>query len=86
VSREGIIGGTYQNTVTDSALPVEGMVDKKNQRAAWTIGENRNTVLETGIYNLTQEETTVLVHFGAEQTQQWLLVRLEEPESEGTGS
>jgi hypothetical protein len=83
VSKEGIIGGTYQNTVTDAALPVEGMVDKESQRAAWTIGDNRNTVLETGIYNLTQDETTVLVHFGTEQTQEWLLVRLEEPKSEG---
>jgi hypothetical protein len=42
--------------------------------------------METGIYNLTQEETTVLVHFGPEQTQQWLLVRLEEPASEEAGS
>lgn len=79
VSKEGIIGGTYNNTITNSALSVEGMVDKGTQRAVWTIGENKNTTLETGIYGLTQEETPVLVHFGTEQTQQWLLVRLEEP-------
>lgn len=82
VSKEGIIAGTYTNTVTDSAQPVEGMVDKKTQRAAWTIGDKKNTVLETGIYNLTQDETSVLVHFGKERTQTWLMVRLEEPESE----
>ena len=82
VSKEGIIAGTYQNTVSDAALPVEGIVDKQSQRAAWTIGDNKNTVLETGIVNLTEEETPVLIHFGDEQTQQWLLVRLEEPESE----
>ena len=86
VSKEGIIGGTYNNTITDSAEQLEGMVDKKTQRATWTIGDNKNTVLETGIYNLTQEEAPVLVHFGTEQTQQWLLVRLEEPEEETGGA
>jgi len=79
VSKEGVIGGTYTNTITDSALSVQGMVDKQTQRAVWTIGENKNTTLETGIYNLTQEESPVLVHFGTEQTQQWLLIRLDQP-------
>ena len=82
VSKDGIIGGTYRNTDTNSVENVEGMVDKASQRAAWTIGDNKDTVLETGICNLTEDETAVLVHFGPEQTQQWLLVRLEEPEEE----
>ncbi len=82
VSKDGVIGGTYQNTDTDSVENVEGMVDKGSQRAVWTIGDNKNTVLETGIYNLTEEETAVLVHFGPEKTEQWLLVRMEEPEEE----
>jgi hypothetical protein len=82
VTAEGVIGGSYTNTVTDSVENVQGMVDKKTQRAAWTIGDKPDTVLETGIYNLTQEETAVLVHFGTEQTQQWLMVRLEEPPAE----
>ena len=34
---------------------------------------------ETGAGNLTQSETTMLVHFGKERTQQWKLVRLEAP-------
>ena len=38
--------------------------------------------METGIYNLTEDETTALVHFGKEQTQTWLMVRLPEPEGE----
>jgi hypothetical protein len=82
VSKEGIIGGTYNNTTTDTAEDVSGMVAKDTQRAAWTIGDNKSTTLETGIYNLTEEETPVLVHFGGEQTQQWLMVRLDEPEAE----
>jgi hypothetical protein len=82
VSKEGVIAGTYSNTITDAAEAVEGMVDERSQRAAWTIGDNKDIVLETGIYNLTEDETSVLVHFGPEKTQQWGMVRLEEPESE----
>jgi hypothetical protein len=55
---------------------------KNTQGAVWTIGDNKDAVLETGIYYLTQDETPVLVHFGTDQTQQWLMVRLEEPEEE----
>jgi hypothetical protein len=84
VSKEGIIAGTYHNESTDSTEPVEGMVDKESQRAAWTIGENKNIVMETGVYNLTEDQTQVMVHFGKDKTQQWLMVRLEEPESEGS--
>jgi hypothetical protein len=76
VSKEGTIAGTYSNTSSDSAQPVEGRVDKETQRAAWWIGSNQNIILETGIYNLTKDETPVLVHFGSERTQTWLLVRL----------
>ena len=68
-----------QFTGSDSAQPVEGRVDKESQRAAWWIGINQNNILETGIYNLTKEETPVLVHFGNQRTQTWLLVRLEDP-------
>jgi len=84
VSKEGIIAGTYTNPLTNTALPIEGMVDRETQRAAWTVGDNKNTVMETGIYNLTKDEAPVLMHFGKEKTQNWLLVRLEEPEGEQT--
>lgn len=84
VSKEGIIAGTYFNETTQTSHPVEGSVDKKTQRAAWKISDGANPVLvmETGIYNLTQDEATLLVHFGGERTQQWLMVRLDEPEGE----
>lgn len=82
VSKQGVIAGTYSNTITDAAEAVEGMVDEKSQRAAWTIGDNKEIVLETGIYNLTEDQTTVLVHFGTEKTQEWGMVRLDEPEAD----
>ena len=55
-------------------------MDKKTQRAAWIVGDSKDTVYETGIGNLTEAETTMLVHFGKDRTQQWTLVRLEPPE------
>jgi len=51
-------------------------VDKKTQRAAWTVGDNKNTVYDTGIYNLTKDEAPLLVHTGKDETQQWLMVRI----------
>ena len=35
-------------------------MDKKTQRAAWTVGKNKNTVCETGLYNLTKDEAPAL--------------------------
>ncbi len=35
--------------------------------------------METGISNLTQDTAGVLVHFANGDTQQWLLVRLDQP-------
>ena len=55
-------------------------MDKKTQRAAWTIGKKKDRVFEAGIENLTKDQTPILVHFGADRTQQWLLVRVQQPE------
>jgi hypothetical protein len=37
-------------------------------------------VVETGLGNLTRNEAAALVHYGPDQVETWLLVRLEEPE------
>ncbi len=82
VSKNGVIAGTFYNESTGVTHPVEGMVDEKTQRAVWKAadGTNPNLVMECGIYNLTQDQAPVLVHFGPEQTQNALLVRLDESE------
>jgi hypothetical protein len=79
VDRQGVIRGNYYDGVRDTTTPVYGSVDKKNQRAAWTIGKTKDRVFEAGLYNLTQSEAPVLVHMGTDKTQQWLLVRIEQP-------
>jgi len=79
INKDGVIRGNYYNALTDTTVPVYGSVDKRTQRAAWVVGEKKETVYETGVGNLTQPETQMLVHFGKERTQQWTLVRLEPP-------
>lgn len=84
VNKDGIIRGNYYDGLMDTTSPIYGSVDPKTQRAAWTIGKKNDRVFETGIYNLTKAETPILVHFGTTRTQQWLLVRVEEPKSGAT--
>jgi hypothetical protein len=85
VSKEGIVAGTFYNDATSTGRPVEGMVDQKSQRVAWKFadGKNSDVVMETGIYNLTQDEATAQVHFGADESQTWLMVRLPEEDAAG---
>lgn len=82
VNKQGIIAGTFTNTATEATQEVEGMVDQKSQRTAWAITGTSWPIMETGISNLCEDTAAALVHFEDGQTQQWLLVRLEEPEGE----
>jgi hypothetical protein len=79
VNKSGVIRGNFYNALSDTTLPVYGSVDKKTQRAAWTVGDKKDTTYEAGFANLTKPETTMLVHFGKDKTQQWTLVRMEQP-------
>jgi hypothetical protein len=79
VNKAGTIRGNFYNALSDSTLPVFGSVDLKTQRAAWTVGDRKEPIFEAGVANLTKPETTMLVHFGKGRTQQWTLVRIEQP-------
>jgi hypothetical protein len=80
ISKEGIIAGTFQNTATDESFEVEGTIDRDSQRAAWgKVGESW-PIMETGIYNLSESEAGALLHFEDGQTQQWDMIRMDEPE------
>jgi hypothetical protein len=82
VSKGGVIRGNYYDAFADSTLPVYGSVDRKTQRAAWSIGEKKQVVFEAGIANLTRDETPILVHYGTGKTQQLTLVRVKQPEGD----
>ncbi len=79
VSKNGLISGTIHNRSSGNTYAVQGRLDKETQRVAFTIGTDRKTVLETGIYNLTQDQTPLLCHFGNGQQQVYLLARLPQP-------
>lgn len=78
VDKQGIVRGNYYNLADKDTLPIHGAVNKSTQRIAWTIGDNKNMVLDTGLDNLTKDETTVLVHYGTQKTDQWMMVRLKQ--------
>jgi hypothetical protein len=84
VNKGGIVRGNYYNATTDTTETVYGSVDKETQRAAWTVADRKSPVYECGIANLTKAETTMLVHYSKEKSQQFTLVRIEQPE-EGAG-
>jgi hypothetical protein len=79
ISKEGIIAGTFQNMATGQVQKLEGKADKTSQRVAWGIAGQKRPIVETGLSNLTQDTAPALIHFADGQTQQWLLVRLDEP-------
>jgi hypothetical protein len=49
---------------------------------AFTVGDNKDTVVETGLYNLTKDEAPCLLHLGSDRTEQWLLVRLSQDQQQ----
>jgi hypothetical protein len=79
ISKQGVISGTLKNTGTGKVQSLEGMADKKSQRVAWVVTGQQRPIMETGLSNLTQDTAPALIHFADGQTQQWLMVRLEEP-------
>jgi hypothetical protein len=81
VNKQGVIRGNYADTATGQTQVIQGSVDKQSQRIAFTVGDNKTEVVETGLYNLTKEEAPALIHFGTDRTEQWLLVRLDKPDT-----
>lgn len=84
INPEGTIRGNFENMLTENVQPIQGALDKETQRVAWTIGENSQVVVETGLANLTKDEAPALVHKGSEEVKQVLLVRLPPPEEEAS--
>jgi hypothetical protein len=81
IDKSGAVAGNYCDLISDSIHPIHGSVDKDTQKVAWTVGDNTKTVGETGLYNLTRDESPVLIHIGPDKSQQWMLVRLKQPDS-----
>ncbi|WP_435015908.1 hypothetical protein TA3x_003465 [Tundrisphaera sp. TA3] len=76
INKAGAVRGNYYNAVSDSTTPLTGGLDKATQRIAWTIGDRKDPVYETGLYNLTQDQTTILAHQLDGKTAQYKLFRI----------
>ena len=81
VNKQGVIRGNSTDTESNENQVIQGSVDKQTQRVAFTVGDNTNNVVETGLYNLTKDEAPCLIHFGKDKTEQWLLVRMQKPDT-----
>jgi hypothetical protein len=82
VNKEGVVRGNFQDFVTDKVMSVVGAVDKKTQRVAMKVEDADSLVVETGLYNLTNDEVPVLVHFSADRQEPRTLIRLQQPENQ----
>ncbi|MCP4892056.1 MAG: hypothetical protein GY904_36395 [Planctomycetaceae bacterium] len=78
VSKDGVIAGTLCKNDTDQVDQVEGAVDMESQRTAWGVSGKDWPIMEAGLSNLTGDTCPVLLHFADGQTQQYLLVRVED--------
>lgn len=85
VSQKGVIAGMFQNTTTETSVPIEGTVDSETSRAVLTPADKFFPMIETGLYNLIQDQTQVLVHFEDGTVEERLLVRLDKPEATASG-
>ena len=82
LNKQGDIRGNFQDFLTEEVTPVIGAVDKQSQRVALRLEGNDDVVLETGLYNLTNDEVPALVHFGKDRREPRTLIRLKNPQTE----
>ena len=79
INKQGILRGNYIDELTENTLPIRGAVDNTTKRAAWVVGDNKQTIMETGLKDLTDPETPALIHKNG-KTDHWILVRLDQPQ------
>lgn len=78
INKQGFVSGAYENTETGESAVVSGSVDQKSQRVAWRFVDKEWPIMESGIYNLTRAESSLLVHFSDQRTESRLIVRLDD--------
>lgn len=82
VNKEGRLRGNYYSEDAQDVRQIIGSVDSKSQRVAMQFVDDKQTVLEVGLWNLTQETAPMLIHYDENDTAQLTLIRLADPEGE----
>jgi len=80
VNKDGVVRGNLNDQVLDQVVPLEGSVDRKTQRVAFRPKDKPNVVAEAGLWNLTQDSLSIMIHFDGERVEERALIRLQEPE------
>lgn len=78
VSKSAEIRGNVVLEAKDEVRPVYGNVDKETQKVAFRVEGREDIVVEAGLYNLTEDVLTVMVHFSEDRSEIKGLVRLTE--------
>lgn len=77
VDNQGKVAGTYYDSTTDKAQHIKGNYDKTTQEISWKIaGMPDSPIMQTGLYNLTQDETPIKVIMPDTSKQTWSLVKI----------
>lgn len=82
VSKDGLLRGTYYDLLTDADQPIQGAIDKRTQRAAFTLGSQGKIAFQTALGVLTEPSGPISVHYENGQTRQWVLARYQQEPSE----
>ncbi len=76
VNKSGVIDGAYYDTISDSMQPIQGSIDAKTGRAAWSVAGNQKATFETTLQALTRDNGPLLLHLQGSQLQHWSLARM----------
>jgi hypothetical protein len=79
VDKNGTVSGVLFDLPKDTSTPIHGSLDRGTQRVAFDLGAKSGLVAETGLYNLTKDKLTLLVHKGSEKPQTYTLLRFQTP-------
>jgi len=77
VSRDGLVRGTQLDTLTEDTANIQGAVDKRSLRIAWTIGSKTGAAFEAALGDLTRPQLSVTVRLADGKTAAWEMVRIE---------
>ncbi len=80
-NKQGQVRGNLVDTETDKAIELYGAVDPKTQRVAFKLKGNDDVVAECGLWNLTQETVSMLVHVNRDKTEERTLIRLKDKDA-----
>ena|GEM_PF-852289 len=78
LNKDGMIRGNLSVGLTDEVIQVKGSVDKETQRVAFKLVGKDDILIEAGLYNLTEDVLTVMVHRGDNRQEERGLVRLQD--------